>query len=333
MTKLRLPELGGVQFALLGRNGGKCRPYDSAKENYFSRKFFFAARMLAGIFLLLLFQMARAQNKTITGEVTDDKGAPLAGATVTVKGTVGAVTTDAAGKFTISAPSSATKLVISFVGYDSQEVALTGSTVRVGLVQTRSNLDEVVVVGYGTQKRKDVTGSLASVKGADIKQLPVTDVTAALQGRAAGVEVIQNSAQPGGMTPTIIIRGLSSLHQPPPLYIVDGVRVPGDNINIQDIASIDILKDASAAAIYGSAAAGGVILITTKKGTGLKPQVNFNARYGITQPKLVPLVRKADFIKLENVINPTYFAGATQTDTLPDVDWVHTLYGNAYEQN
>ena len=210
---------------------------------------------------------------------------------------------------------------------------MTGPTVSVGLVQTRSNLDEVVVVGYGTQKRKDVTGSLSSVKGADIKQLPVTDVTAALQGRAAGVEVIQNSGQPGGMTPTIIIRGLSSLHQPPPLYIVDGVRVPGDNINIQDIASIDILKDASAAAIYGSAAAGGVILITTKKGTGAKPQVNFNSRYGITVPKLVPLVRKNDFIALENVINPTYFKGATQTDTLPDVDWVHALYGNAYEQN
>ena len=290
-------------------------------------------KMLACICLLLLFQMARAQNKTITGVVTDDKGVPLAGATVTVKGTVDAATTDAAGKFSLSVPPSATKLVISFVGYEPQEVVLTGTAVRVGMVQTRSNLDEVVVVGYGTQKRKDVTGSLASVKGADIKELPVTDVTAALQGRAAGVEVIQNSGQPGGMAPTIIIRGLSSLHQSAPLYIVDGVRVPGDNINIQDIASIDILKDASAAAIYGSAAAGGVILITTKKGTGAKPQVNFNARYGITTPKLVPLVRKADFIKLENVINPTYFAGATQTDTLPDVDWVHALYGDAYEQN
>jgi TonB-linked SusC/RagA family outer membrane protein len=291
-------------------------------------------RMLAGICFLLLFQLARAQNKVITGMVTDDKGGPLSGATVRVKGTVKGVNTDADGKFSLSVPSDATVLVISYVGYEPQEVSLrNGTDVRVGLKPSRSSLDEVVVVGYGVQRRRDVTGSVASVKGNDIKEMPVTDVTAALQGKAAGVEVIQNSGQPGGMTPTIIIRGLSSLHQPAPLYIVDGVRVPGDNINIQDIATIDILKDASAAAIYGSAAAGGVILITTKKGSGAKPQVNFDSRYGVTVPKLVELVRKADYIKLENVINPTYFKGATQLDTLPDVDWVHTLYGNAYEQN
>jgi TonB-linked SusC/RagA family outer membrane protein len=289
--------------------------------------------MLAGIFFLLLFQLARAQNKVITGMVLDEKGLPLSGATVRVKGSGNGVNTDGDGKFALSVPADATKLLITYVGYEPQEVTLTGPTVRVGLAPTRSSLNEVVVVGYGTQKRKDVTGSVSSIKGPDIKQMPVTDVTAALQGRAAGVEVIQNSGQPGGMPPTIIIRGLSSLHQPAPLYIVDGVRVPGDAINIQDIATIDILKDASAAAIYGSAAAGGVILITTKKGNGAKPQVNFNSRYGVTTPKLVPLLRKNDYIKLENVINPTYFAGATQLDTLPDVDWVHTLYGNAYEQN
>lgn len=291
--------------------------------------------MLTGICLLLLFQLARAQNKVITGVVMDDKGGPLSGASVRVRGSVKGVNTDADGHFTLSIRTGATMLEISYVGYEPQEISLRdGSEVRVGLKPTRSGLDEVVVVGYGVQRRKDVTGSVASVKGNDIKQLPVTDVTAALQGRAAGVEVIQNSGQPGGGTPTIIIRGLSSLHQPAPLYIVDGVRVPGDNINIQDIATVDILKDASAAAIYGSAAAGGVILITTKKGSGAKPQVDFNMRYGVSVPKLVDnLLRKSDFIKFENVINPTYFAGATQTDTLPDVDWVKTVYGNAYEQN
>ena len=235
--------------------------------------------MLAGICLLLLFELAGAQNKVITGVVTDDKGAPLSGATVRVLSSVKGVNTDADGRFTLSVPAEATVLVISYVGYEPQEVSLrNGTEIRVGLKPSRSTLDEVVVVGYGVQRRKDVTGSVASVKGNDIKQMPVTDVTAAIQGKAAGVEVIQNSGQPGGMTPTIIIRGLSSLHQPAPLYIVDGVRVPGDNINIQDIATIDILKDASAAAIYGSAAAGGVILITTKKGSGAKPQVNFNSR-------------------------------------------------------
>lgn len=291
--------------------------------------------MLAGISFLLLFQLARAQNKIITGVVLDEKGLPLSGATVRIGGDAGGVSTDAEGKFSISVPPDAKALLVSYVGYELQQVPLrAGAEVRVAMKPTKSSLDEVVVVGYGVQRRKDVTGSVASVKGADIKQLPVTDVTAALQGRAAGVEVIQNSGQPGGSTPTIIIRGLSSLHQPAPLYIVDGVRVPGDNINIQDIATIDILKDASAAAIYGSAAAGGVILITTKKGSGAKPQVNFNARYGVSVPKLVDnLLRKSDFIKFENVINPTYFANATKTDTLPDVDWVKTVYGNAYEQN
>jgi len=291
--------------------------------------------MLTGICFLLLFQLARAQNKVITGVVLDDKGGPLSGATVRVPGSTKGVNTDADGKFALSVPPEATTLAITYVGYEPQEIALRNlTTVRVSLKPTRSSLDEVVVVGYGVQRRKDVTGSVASVKGNDIKELPVTDITAALQGRAAGVEVIQNSGQPGGSTPTIIIRGLSSLHQPAPLYIVDGVRVPGDNINIQDIATVDILKDASAAAIYGSAAAGGVILITTKKGSGSKPQVNFNARYGVSVPKLYDnLLRKKDYITFENVINPAYFKNATETDTLPDVDWVKAIYGNAYEQN
>ena len=291
--------------------------------------------MLAGICFLLIFQFARAQNKTISGAVYDEKGGPLSGATVQVRGSVRGVNTDAAGRFTLTVPANASVLLVSFVGYEPQELSLRNADdVRVVLRPTRSSLDEVVVVGYGVQRRKDVTGSVASVRGNDFKQLPVTDVTAALQGRAAGVEVIQNSGQPGAGTPTIIIRGLSSLHQPAPLYIVDGVRVPADNINIQDIATVDILKDASAAAIYGSAAAGGVILITTKKGAGSKPQVDFNMRYGVSVPKLVDnLLRKSDFIKFENVINPTYFAGATKTDTLPDVDWVKAVYGNAYEQN
>ena len=290
-------------------------------------------KLLLCIFSLLYFGIARGQGRTVTGTVADEKGNPLAGATVRVKGSSGGVNTDGQGKFSLTAPENASELEVSFVGYATQAVRI-GSAMRVVLQPTRSALDEVVVVGYGTQKRKDVTGSVASVKGGAIKDLPVTSITAALQGRAAGVEVIDNSGQPGGPTPEIIIRGVSSLHQPAPLYIVDGVRVPGDNINIQDIATVDILKDASAAAIYGSAAAGGVILITTKKGAGGKPAVNFNMRYGVSQPKLVDnLLNRDQWIQLQNVINPNYFKGATQTDTLANTDWVHALYGNAYEQN
>ncbi|MBN9299672.1 MAG: TonB-dependent receptor [Filimonas sp.] len=286
------------------------------------------------VLLMLFVQFAFAQqSRTITGTVTDDKGAALAGASITAKGLTTGANTAANGEFKLTVPTSVTTLIISFVGFENQEVSIKNTTnVSVSLRPDNGSLNEVVVVGYGTQKRKDVTGSVSSVKGDQIRSLPVTNATEALQGRAAGVEIIKNSGQPDA-TPTIIIRGLSSLHQPTPLYIVDGVRTPGDNINVQDIATIDVLKDASAAAIYGSAAAGGVIVITTKKGTGNKPTVNLNARYGVTTPKLIKLLDKNDYIRLQNIINPQFFAGATQTDTLANTDWVDQLYGNATEQN
>jgi len=288
--------------------------------------------LLCTLFLFML-HLARAQNRTISGTISDDKGAPLQGASIKIKGATGGTNSSATGAFAIALPSSRSLLVVSYIGYETQEIQAGGlSSLSIVLQPVKNSLDEVVVVGYGTQKRKDVTGAIASVKGEAIKNLPVTNVTEALQGRAAGVEVIKNSGQPDA-TPTIIIRGLSSLHQPPPLYIIDGVRSSADNLNIQDIATIDILKDASAASIYGSAAAGGVILITTKKGSGAKPTVNFNARYGVTKPKLIHLLDKAGFIKMENLVQPKFFTGAAHTDTLANTDWVKELYGNATEQN
>ena len=285
-------------------------------------------------FCCLAMLQAGAQSRNqVTGTITDEKGAPLSGATIRVKGSQSGVNSDASGAFTLTIPGATAKLVVSFVGYAPQELGVkSNSSIGIALIPNGANLNEVVVVGYGTQKRKDLTGSVASVKGAAIKDLPVTNVTEALQGRAAGVEVIKNSGAPDA-TPTVIIRGLSSLHQTNPLYIVDGVRVPGDNINVQDIATVDILKDAAAAAIYGSAAAGGVILITTKKGLGSKPVVNFATRYGVTHPKLIHLLDKNGFIKMENYYHPAYFANATQTDTLANTDWVNVLYRNATEQN
>lgn len=284
--------------------------------------------------LFLLTIVVRGQDRrVVTGTITDEKGSPLSGATIRVKGLETGVSSDQTGGFSISIPGATARLVVSFVGYASQELGVkAGSVLSISLAPTGTNLNEVVVVGYGVQKRKDLTGSVASVRGAAIKDLPVTNVTEALQGRAAGVEIIKNSGAPDA-TPTVIIRGLSSLHQTNPLYIVDGVRVPGDNINVQDIASVDILKDAAAAAIYGSAAAGGVIVITTKKGLGSKPAINFAARYGVTHPKLIKLLDRDGFIKLENYYHPAYFSNATQTDTLANTDWVDVLYRNASEQN
>src|SRR6202012_3213878 len=167
-------------------------------------------------------------------------------------------------------------------------------------------LNEVVVVGYGTQTRKDITGSIASVKGDVFKDQPIDNPVSALQGRVGGINVIENSGQPGAQ-PSIVIRGLSSLNQPTPLYIIDGVRVNDiSNLNVQDIASIDVLKDAAAASIYGSAAAGGVLLITTKKGkVGEAPVISFTARYGVTKPKLVDnLLNTAQFVQLQDLVNP-----------------------------
>ncbi|HVB03979.1 MAG TPA: TonB-dependent receptor [Chitinophagaceae bacterium] len=289
-------------------------------------------RLFSGCCLVMIFGFSRAQTRNISGKITDPNGSPLIGASIAISGTKGGTFSAEGGKFNLEVPVSADQLVISYIGYQTLHVSIAGITnLQITLQPVKTNLNELVVVGYGTQKRRDLTGSISSVKGSDIKDLPVTNIGEALQGRAAGVEVIKNSGEPGA-APTIIIRGVSSLNQPQPLYIVDGVRQSGDNINPQDIASINILKDASAASIYGSAAAGGVIIITTKKGSGT-PVIRFNARYGITHPELIPLLGKTGYIKLENIINPSRFAGATQLDTLANTDWVHALYGNATEQN
>lgn len=289
--------------------------------------------MLGFFFLLITGNPVYGQSRTVTGTITSDTGTPLTGASIHLKGgSTGAYATEE-GSFSLSVPVSGGILVVSYLGYESKEIPINGKTnLHIILQKASSNLNELVVVGYETQKRSDLTGSVASVKGGDIKDLPVTNVTAALQGRAAGVEVINNSGEPGA-APTIIIRGLSSLHQPNPLYIVDGIRQSADNINVQDIASIDILKDASAAAIYGAAAAGGVVVITTKKGLGGTPTVQLSMRYGITQPRKVQLLDKAGYIKMENIINPHFFSNATQTDTLPNTNWPDVLYRNGTEQN
>ncbi|SHM22628.1 SusC/RagA family TonB-linked outer membrane protein [Mucilaginibacter sp. OK098] len=286
--------------------------------------------------LFLLFSgWASAQNVTVSGKVTDEKGLPLPGATISVKQTQNGTNSDVNGKYTISVSKTGV-LVFSMVGYSKQEIAVNNRTeINVTLREDNRLLNEVVVVGYGTQKRKDLTGSISSVKGAVFKDQPITNPIEGLQGRISGVNIVENSAAPDAV-PQIIIRGLASFYQPNPLYIVDGVRQADlNNVNPQDIASIDVAKDAASAAIYGSAAAGGVILVTTKKGSGIgaPPQINFSARYGFTKPKLVQLLDRDNYIKMENIVNPKFFAGAGRTDTLANTNWVDALYRNGTEQN
>ncbi|HEY0274045.1 MAG TPA: SusC/RagA family TonB-linked outer membrane protein, partial [Chitinophaga sp.] len=297
----------------------------------------FTQRLLKVVLATLLFGWltpgAYAQQVSLTGKVTDEKGQPLPGAGIQVRGSRTGASADNAGVFHLNVPPNAT-IIVSYVGYNSDTIPLSGQTVlNVTLRPSTAALDAVVVVGYGTQRRRDVTGSIASVKGADVKNQPVTNVTEAIQGRMAGVEIIKSSGAPDAPS-SILIRGVSSLNNAQPLYIVDGVRqANGENFNMADIADINVLKDASAAAIYGSAAAGGVIIITTKRGQVGKPVVNLSARYGVTTPRSLKLLHRDDWIKMKRLIDPTYLQGNDHTDTLPDTDWTKELFRNGNEQN
>jgi TonB-linked SusC/RagA family outer membrane protein len=283
---------------------------------------------------LLLSSWAFAQQVTVTGKVTDENGQALPGVTITIKNSSTGTNSDIQGKYLLHTNGGAI-LVFSMLGFDRQEVSVNNRTViDVQLSASNSLLNEVVVVGYGTQKRKDLTGSISSVKGDVFKDQPITNPIEALEGRIAGVNVITSSAAPDA-APQIIIRGVASFYQPNPLYIVDGVRLSDlSNVNPQDIVSLDVMKDAASAAIYGSAAAGGVIVVTTKKGSGVggPPQISFSARYGLTKPKVIQLLGKDDFIKIEKLVNPATFTEARQ-DTLSNTNWVDLLYRNGTEQN
>ena len=243
--------------------------------------------MLLGI-LLFCFVMAispaYAQNTTVKGVVRDAMG-PTAGATVVQKGTNNGTITDLDGNFTINVPSNAV-LVISFVGLDTQEIPVAGKKFIEVTLSGNEELEEVVVVGYGTQKKSDITGSVASVDKARLSKLPVTNVLQAVQGATAGVTISQGSSIPGD-APSALVRGRNSINAGTgPYIVVDGVPISKsggslNDINPGDIESMEILKDASATAIYGTNGANGVILITTKHGKEGKPSISYNGYVGI----------------------------------------------------
>jgi TonB-dependent starch-binding outer membrane protein SusC len=223
------------------------------------------------------------QDIKIEGTITNEKNEPLESVSVIIKGTKKGTTSNSNGKFTISVPEN-TILVISSVGYSTQEILVTNQTVlNIKLTQPIKDLEQVVVIGYGTSLKKDLTGSSVSIKGSDIINIPALTATQAIQGKVAGVQII-NSGAPGS-APNVRIRGVgSSLGGVDPLYVVDGI-ITNDirNINAVDILSIDILKDASSTAIYGARAANGVVLITTKAGSKTGFTINYNAQVGVKQ--------------------------------------------------
>lgn len=269
------------------------------------------AILLCPLFMLIM-QHAWAQNKSITGKVSDEKGSAVAGVSVTAKGTKIGAFSDAGGNFKISVPESAKTLVFSSVGFTTQEVDISGkSEINVTLSSSVSNLTDVVVVGYGTSRKKDLTGSVVSVKAKDFNQGIVTAPDQLIQGKVAGLQVVNNSGAPGGGT-TVRIRGNSSVRSgSQPLYVIDGVPLdgrsadpglstaigtsPGSNplnfINPNDIASVDVLKDASATAIFGSRGSNGVILITTKKGKAGAAKIDFATSVGFSN-----ILKKLDIL-------------------------------------
>ncbi len=237
---------------------------------------------------LMIIGQVWAQTRTVTGTVKDEQGAPIAGASVTVKGTEIGTTTDADGKYSLSVPANARTIVISTVGYASQEFSANSANIAATLKTDENALTEVVVTGYGKEKKANFVGSSASISGKVIENVPVGSFDQALQGRLAGVQVQSGSGQPGASA-NITIRGIGSVQAAfaQPLFIIDGVPLPSfdmQSINANDYESVTVLKDASATALYGSRGANGVIVITTKRGKSGKPRFSFRSAIGFTAP-------------------------------------------------
>jgi len=286
-------------------------------------------RVIATIIALLLFTSSLfAQKRMITGIISDQNNAPLSGATVTVKGEKEVTTTDANGAFLISVSAEKAVLVVSYVGGKDIEINTEGKTTVSGSVNiTDTKLSEVVVIGYGSRKRADISSSISSVSSKDLKDLPVAGVDQALQGKVAGVTVTNNSGQPGGGV-SIKVRGVTTINSNDPLIVIDGVPFTSNTknssgyaglggsdgqtgnsvmatLNPGDIESVDILKDASAQAIYGSLAANGVVLITTKKGKNGEGKINYDVYYGQQRvTRKLDLMNLREFAQYQNETAP-----------------------------
>lgn len=284
--------------------------------------------LTACLFMLCSFAMAQ-QDITVKGHVQDKQGTSLPGVSVKIKGTNRGTTTQADGNFSIEAPSTGT-LEISYVGYEGQNVVLNGRTqLSITLADTQTDLNEVVVIGYGTQKKKDVTTAVVSVSTKDIGERPIIQTAAALQGKAAGVQVTQPSGKPGAAF-SVRVRGATSVQAGnEPLYVIDGVPTSDTrDINPNDIENITVLKDASSAAIYGARASNGVVLITTKRGKSGAGVINFNTYYGVSN-----VAKKIDVLnptQYNDLMNDLGYATTTPTET---TDWLKEVFKTGHNQN
>jgi len=323
---------------------------------------------------LLVYAAANAQSSgntiTIKGTVSDDTKVTLPGVTVKLKNSQIATVTDVNGNYSINVPkiTNSPTLEFSFVGMQTQDVVIGGkTTVNVVLKSTTNQLSDVVVIGYGTQKRGDVNGAISSVSAKDIQDIPQPSVDQMLQGKAAGVTVTQNSGAPGAAV-SVNIRGITSFTGSQPLYVIDGVAIDGNagnaiggngvaltsqaspsqqetnvsplaQLNPDDIESIDILKDASATAIYGSRGANGVVIITTKKGKSGSAKIDYDFWYGEqTQGKFLQMMDLPQYASFENTLADEFGVGRREEFSNPSVlgpgtDWQEAIFKNAPEQS
>jgi TonB-linked SusC/RagA family outer membrane protein len=279
-------------------------------KKLFTRSTYFIVTMA----MLLSWSDLCAQTFAVKGKIMSETGDPLPGVNVLVKGTSKGSVTDSDGQYALDNVTATDILVISFIGYNTEEIVVGGRTsIDVNLTPDVQTLSEVVVVGYGTQRKVETTGAIASVKAEDIIQTPVTNVAQGLQARMAGVQITQNSSAPGGNI-SVRVRGTNSINgTSEPLYIVDGIQIsnsggvnevsPLSTINPSDIESVEVLKDASATAIYGSRGANGVVLITTKRGQSGSTRVMYDGYYGVQEvTKTIDVLSASEFAQLENEI-------------------------------
>jgi TonB-dependent starch-binding outer membrane protein SusC len=290
---------------------------------------------------ILLPVLGMAQSRQITGTITaSDDASAIPGVNIVIKGTTTGTVSNIDGQYSINVPNNNAVLVFSSVGYTAEEIPVgTQSVINVTLAQDIKTLSELVVVGYGTQKRQDVTGAISSVTAAQIEKTPVTTLDQALQGRSAGVQVTNNDASPGAGI-QVQIRGIGSFGSNEPLYVVDGYPITGsiNNLNPSDIASMDILKDASATAIYGNRAANGVVIITTKRGKAGELQIAFDALASLqTEPKKYKLANAQQWATLANERaaedNFTPLPEWSNPGALRNIDWQEELYRTGLRQN
>ncbi len=345
---------------------------NSKKSGLLGRMRFFQ-RLFFTVLFSVLAVGASAQNKTVSGTVIDNTDEPVIGASVLVKGTTIGVITDMDGKFTLQDVPANGTIQISFVGYKTQDISIAGKTnFNVKLMDDTEMLDEIVVVGYGVQKKSDVTGAITSVNEKTLKERPVQNAISAMQGKAAGVD-IQTNVRPGE-TSAVVIRGTRSIKASnSPLYVVDGVILMGEinDINPNDIESMEILKDASSTAIYGSRGANGVVLITTKSGKTGKVQVDYNMTLSadvansitdwasagemldrirqaeinggtyklgttaLTEPNLEADLAKFGHSDAASIaaINKAYEGGTYDSSRIPTTDWIGMLTRTGITQN